>query len=578
MKLSRCATSFIMLTIFLLVILFGNMGNQLSLIEIAEAASSSEQEHIKNAEERFVVAILPFHNTDKSGKNEVDSKFTETVKTRIEEEFPELLLITIDNCTAYDKKTARSQGRETGANIVIYGEIESENGYLEEVTYYIIPLSGFEVDPFSFKDPEILANLSARTSCSTIESKPLVLSEIDKKSCSSLLNAVNSFKKYKELDFESALSSFQSIKGYESNYQLLFYIGNCYYFESKLNDACYFYEKTLELEPQTIETMLNKANTLAFLGSPKTVYKEQEEFERDFELSWQAIDLYDRIIEIGLSSAAAWSNKGCLLNEMGKPEEALEACEKALETDPDLELAWMNKGDCLIVLGRLDEAVDAYDEALKIDPENPGAWCGKAYILFAMGEVKESLEACEKGLEKNPEYWGLWLNKGNALYFSGRQEEAQEAYDRALELNPQFAMAWMNKGNIYKEAGEVDKALEAYNTALSIDPHYSVLWFKKGNLYYNLEKYEEAIYAYDKCLEIDPESEYAWLNKAYALYYLGRYEDSLEATDKVIEINPQSSGAWFNKADIFSEMDKCEESNDAYWKAFKCLFKEWIGG
>lgn len=612
MKFSRYITYFIMLAIFLLTLSLGNVENHLSLIEGAEAAGSSEQEQINNTEEQFAVAVLPFYITDNSGKKEADSKFTKAVEIAIKEKFPDLSLISLGNCTGYDEeKIARSQGREAGANLIIYGEIENDNGHPEEVTYHIIPLSGFEIDSFSLKNPEALAYLSARASCSTIESKPLILPEVDEKNYSSLLNAVNSFKKYKGLDFESALSSFQSIKGYESNYQLLFYIANCHYFENELNDSRYFYEKVLELEPQTTEAMLNKANALAFLGSPKTVYQGQEEFDRNFEFSWQAIDLYDRIIEIDPNSAVAWNNKGCFLNEMGKPEEALEACEKALEIDPNLELAWRNKGDCLAALGRYDEATGAYDEALKIDPKNPGDWCGRASALLVMGKSEESLEACEKGLEMNPENWVLWQNKGNALSFLSRQEKAQEAYNRALELNPQLAIAWMNKGNIYQETGEMDKALEAYDKALLIDPHYSLVWFNKGNTYYELgemdkaleaydkalsidpdcpavwfnkgnvyydsEKYEEAIYAYDKCLKTDPGSGYAWLNKAYAFYYLGRYEDSLEATDKVIEINPQSSSAWFNKADILSEMNREEESNKAYWKALKCLSKEWIG-
>lgn len=578
MKPSKYFVSFITMILFLLVVLSGNMGDHLSVIEIVEAAGISEQKYTKNSDEQFVVAILPFYNIEESGKNWINSEFTEDLQKKLGEEFPNLQLIILENCTEYDKEMAEVQGREAGANLIIYGKIKSENGNLEEITYYIIPLSGFEVDPFLLKNPEALAQLSARASYSTIETEPLVISETDEKNHSSLLLAVNSFKDYKKLNFESALDSFQSIKNYESNYQVLFYIANCYYFENKLNDSHNFYEKVLKFEPQSTEAMLNKANTLAFLGHPGTIYEEQEEFGRSFDLSWQAIDMYDKIIEIEPQSSVAWSNKGCLLNEMGKPEEALEACEKALKIDPDLELAWRNKGDCLVALDRYDEAVDAYDEALRIDPENPGALCGKASILlFIMGENEEALEACEKGLEAYPQSWILWQNKGIALYFSGRQEEALAAYDKALELNPRFAMAWMNIGIIYEKLGETDKALEAYDTALSIDPYYSIVWYNKGNLYYNSENYEEAIYAYDKCLEMNPGFEGAWLNKAYALYYLGRYKDSLEATDKAIEINPKSSSAWLNRGDVLSEMKRYEESNEAYWKALKYFLREIIG-
>lgn len=582
MKFSGCVASFIVLIIFFSVALFGNIGNHLSVIEIAGASGNSEQQSsekgsTRNTEEQFVVAMLPFYSVDDSGKTGINYEFTEALKERMEKESPDLQLIVLENCTNYNEEIARAQGREVEANLILYGEIKSGSRDPEKITYYVIPLSGFEVDPFLLKNPEAMEQLSARASCSTIETEPLVISETDEKNCSSLLLTVNSFKDYKRLNFESAQDSFQSIKNYESNYQLLFYIANCYYFENKQNDSYYFYEKVLELESQSTETMLNKANTLAFLSHQGTIYEGQEEFGRDFNLSWQAVDMYDKIIEIGPQSAVALNNKGCLLYEMGKPEEALKAYQKALEINPELELAWRNKGDCLIILGRYNEAVEAYDYALIIDPQSPGAWCGKASALLSMGETEESLETCEKGLEANPQSWALWQNKGTALHFSGRSEEALAVYDKTLELNPRCEMACMHKGIIYEELGETDKALEAYNAALSIDPYYSLVWYNKGNLYYNTENYEEAIRIYDKCLEIDPELEYAWLYKAYSLYYLGRYEDSLEATDKVIKINPRSSDAWFNRGDVLYEMERYDEADKAYWKAVKCHLREKIG-
>ncbi len=258
------------------VVLFGNIGSNLSLIKTAEASGSSEQEDTKRTEEQFFVAILPFYNTDNSGKNEINSDFTEALKKRIEKESPDLQIIILEKSTDHNGGIARSQGREVEANLVIYGETKSEKGKLEEITYYIVPLSGFEVDPFLLKNSKALAQLSARASYSTIEIDPLVLSEIDEENYSALLHAVISFKEYKKLDFKSALDSFQSIKNYEVNYQLLFYIANCYYFENKLNESCYFYEKALELEPQFKEAMLNQGNTFAFLGSPKTLHEGQK--------------------------------------------------------------------------------------------------------------------------------------------------------------------------------------------------------------------------------------------------------------------------------------------------------------
>ena len=64
---------------------------------------------------------------------------------------------------------------------------------------------------------------------------------------------------------------------------------------------------------------------------------------------------------------AAWLNKGVALAHLGKPREAIECYDKALEINPKLSDAWNNKGVALKALGRYEEATGCYDAALKIN-------------------------------------------------------------------------------------------------------------------------------------------------------------------------------------------------------------------
>ncbi len=43
----------------------------------------------------------------------------------------------------------------------------------------------------------------------------------------------------------------------------------------------------------------------------------------------------------------AWNNKGIALKDLGKYEEAIQAYDKAIEIKPDYHLAWNNKGIAL---------------------------------------------------------------------------------------------------------------------------------------------------------------------------------------------------------------------------------------
>ncbi|MDD1753963.1 MAG: tetratricopeptide repeat protein [Methanotrichaceae archaeon] len=57
------------------------------------------------------------------------------------------------------------------------------------------------------------------------------------------------------------------------------------------------------------------------------------------------------------NDADFWSNKGVALNAQGKYDEAMQACDKAIELDPNsADEAWNNKGIALARQGKYVEA------------------------------------------------------------------------------------------------------------------------------------------------------------------------------------------------------------------------------
>jgi tetratricopeptide (TPR) repeat protein len=63
------------------------------------------------------------------------------------------------------------------------------------------------------------------------------------------------------------------------------------------------------------------------------------------------------------------NNKGLALDNLGKYEQAIECYDKALEIEPNYILAWYNKGNALGNLGKPEEAIECYDKALQIEPD-----------------------------------------------------------------------------------------------------------------------------------------------------------------------------------------------------------------
>jgi len=60
---------------------------------------------------------------------------------------------------------------------------------------------------------------------------------------------------------------------------------------------------------------------------------------------------------------------------------------------------WNNKGSLLGELGKLEEAIRCFDEAVKIDPQDISSLYNKGFILHKLGKQKEALKYFNQVLE-----------------------------------------------------------------------------------------------------------------------------------------------------------------------------------
>lgn len=102
------------------------------------------------------------------------------------------------------------------------------------------------------------------------------------------------------------------------------------------------------------------------------------------------------------------------------------------DTNP---LEWFNKGNVLYNLSRYDEAIYAYDQAIELDQSYAEAWYGEGETLFDQGRYNESIKAYNTAIAINPKWALPWYGKGESLDQLGLHEDAIEAYDVAVELD-----------------------------------------------------------------------------------------------------------------------------------------------
>jgi serine/threonine protein kinase len=165
-----------------------------------------------------------------------------------------------------------------------------------------------------------------------------------------------------------------------------------------------------------------------------------------------------------------WTNKGYSLENLGRHEEAIRCCDKALEFDPRLAAAWTNKGNSLNSLGCYEEAIPCFDKALEIDPRDADGWTNKGTSLGSLGRYEEAIPCFDKALEIDPRHVKAWTNKGASLHRLGRYEEAIPCFDKALEIDPRHVNAWTNKALAEDDLGQWREAARSYQQFLALAP------------------------------------------------------------------------------------------------------------
>jgi len=89
-------------------------------------------------------------------------------------------------------------------------------------------------------------------------------------------------------------------------------------------------------------------------------------------------------------SWAVLFQKGKSLTALGRHEEALEAYEKAIEINPNAWGVWYQKAKSLNALGRHEEALEALEKVEKIKQAHPGALNKEGITLKKLGREKGS--------------------------------------------------------------------------------------------------------------------------------------------------------------------------------------------
>jgi serine/threonine protein kinase/tetratricopeptide (TPR) repeat protein len=253
---------------------------------------------------------------------------------------------------------------------------------------------------------------------------------------------------------------------------------------------------------------------------------------------------------------------------------ASQACQRAVDADPQNTDVHVTLGDLSRQTGKLDAAAAAYKAALAQEPNNAEAILGLAETYKAAGKVKEAEAAYQKAIALQPNYWGGYSKLGVFYFTHGRPQDAANMFETVIRLVPDNLRGLNNLGAAYEQMGRFDDAVRIFQRSIAVHPTdqaYSNL----GTCQYFLGHYSDAAAAFEKATALTPKQYFYWANLGDAYRWVagndqraaGAYDEAIRLARDELHLNPTDAGVRARLAECLAKRGQVPEAREQIAKA-----------
>lgn len=277
----------------------------------------------------------------------------------------------------------------------------------------------------------------------------------------------------------------------------------------------------------------------------------------------EAVNAADRAISEAGNDLLSWATKAYALVRLGRPLDALQALEQAIQlahNATELARFYGLQGAVLRILGRRSEAVHSFDMSIQQVPDLYLAWRHRAYVLVEMEHYAEAVAALKQLSEHdtlNSDDWGYYAR---ALAKLGRYEEALHSIDRQLASDPESASAWSIRGRILHQMERYEDAVKAFVRATDFGFDAPATWFEMGDTLNRLGRYDEALEVFRTAHQKNSDKVWARFAVARQLLLLSRYDEAARLVGNPDVSDEKQHLLVFEKVWVCCGLDLLEEA------------------
>lgn len=234
----------------------------------------------------------------------------------------------------------------------------------------------------------------------------------------------------------------------------------------------------------------------------------------------------------------------------------------------------MNKGFLLIEQGKPDEAVSFFNEVLQQHPHNYKAYYGLFLSYYALKDIEAAEAALFKAYKLNPQDIEILNEMGLTYFRKGEYDKSASFFNDAINIDPAYAFTYGNYGFLLFNDEKYQDALEYYNKAVSLDPFEASFYFGRGKTYIKLNKNLQAFEDFDKAISLD-ENHYEALHER-GLFYVDtlRYEKAVEDLTGALNSPCRAANSFFERGIVFYWMGDFQQAYEDFNSSEKLLIEK----
>ena len=266
-------------------------------------------------------------------------------------------------------------------------------------------------------------------------------------------------------------------------------------------------------------------------------------------LPGEAYEAYAGAIALAPDDPRWWYSTAHVAQELGRPEEALCALQRALELGPGYLPGYWWLGTWQLEASDLDAARATFERAVREDERHPAGWLGQARVALYRDENERALACCDRALALVPgDPYALQL-RATALRQAGRGDEISGLLAPKWDVPP-----WPDaRDDELRYHRAPTSLMVARRLALGADPEHGIALLAEladerpddvrilnilGSAHAQAGNLAEARRAFERALEVEPENIGAHLNLATFLSAQGDVDGAIEVLQRALVLQP----------------------------------------